>query len=417
MTPTQFSACEMALHAILPFTYPADACLSRFFRDHPKLGRQDRHIVAETVFAILRHLQSLQALTSSKADARQLLLAWLARQYNLQTFAALLTEEELAFVKTIKAQKSLTFSLAQQAELPDWVIAQLQTQQWTDENILALGRAMQNPAPLDLRVNTLKARREQVLSALQDSNITAVTTPYSPIGIRLANKTSLQHLPLFIEGKIEVQDEGSQLLGLLLAPRRGDMVVDFCAGAGGKTLLLGALMQSSGRLYAFDVSEKRLNNLKPRLKRSGLSNVHPQLIQHEHDIRIKRLTHKIDAVLVDAPCSGLGTLRRNPDLRFRQRADDIAELQAKQIRILQSAARLVKPGGKLVYATCSILSQENQHVVEAFLQANPDFILLDANAVLEKQRVPLTLDSAPYFQLLPHLHQTDGFFAAVLQRK
>jgi 16S rRNA (cytosine967-C5)-methyltransferase len=193
------------------------------------------------------------------------------------------------------------------------------------------------------------------------------------------------------------------------------MVVDFCAGAGGKTLMLGAMMNSQGRLYAWDVSEKRLANLKPRLKRSGLSNVQPQLIAHENDSKAKRLAGKIDRVLVDAPCSGTGTLRRNPDLKFRQSPQSVAELNAKQTAILTSAARLLKHGGRLVYATCSLLHEENQAIVQTFLAAHPDFTLLPAGEVLRQQHIELAMGD--YLQLTPQLHNTDGFFAAILERK
>jgi len=223
--------------------------------------------------------------------------------------------------------------------------------------------------------------------------------------------------PLFLDGHIEVQDEGSQLLGHLLAPKRGEMVADFCAGAGGKTLLLGALMRSSGRLYAFDVSEKRLAKLKPRVARSGLSNVHPALIAGENDIKVKRLAGKIDRVLVDAPCSGLGTLRRNPDLKWRQTPASVAELARKQADILVGAARLLKPGGRLVYATCSILPEENEQVVDAFLAAHPDFARLSAREILAKQGIELNQPAgAVDMRLAPHTHATDGFYAAVLER-
>jgi 16S rRNA (cytosine967-C5)-methyltransferase len=212
-----------------------------------------------------------------------------------------------------------------------------------------------------------------------------------------------------------VQDEGSQLLGLMLAPKRNDMVVDFCAGAGGKTLMLGAMMNSQGRLYAWDISEKRLTNLKPRLKRSGLSNVQPQLIAHENDAKVKRLVGKIDRVLVDAPCSGLGTLRRNPDLKYRQSVQSVAELNVKQAAILASAARLLKKGGRLVYATCSLLQEENQGIVNGFLVAHPDFVLIPAGEVLKQHHIDLPMGE--YLQLTPQLHNTDGFFAAVLERQ
>jgi len=213
-----------------------------------------------------------------------------------------------------------------------------------------------------------------------------------------------------------VQDEGSQLLGMLVEPRRGEMVVDFCAGAGGKTLQMGAAMDSTGRLYAFDVSDKRLANLGPRLKRSGLSNVFPQRISGENDAKVKRLRGKIDRVLVDAPCTGLGTLRRNPDLKFRQTAESVTELNAKQTAILDAAASLVKPGGRLVYGTCSLLTEENEEVVAGFLASHPDFRVVNAAEVLERQGVKVPDAGGEYLKLLPHKHDTDGFFAAVLER-
>ena len=274
---------------------------------------------------------------------------------------------------------------------------------------------MQHSAPLDLRVNTVRANRDEVLAILKRDGIPAEATPYSPVGVRIREKPAINRHPLFLTGKIEVQDEGSQLLGYLVAPKRGEMIADFCAGAGGKTLLLGALMHSQGRIYAFDVSEKRLTQLKPRLKRSGLSNLHPQLISNENDIKIKRLAGKLDRVLVDAPCSGLGTLRRNPDLKWRQKPQDIEELTQKQAAILTAAARLVKVGGRLVYATCSILAEENEQIVEAFLAAHPEYELRAASEVLAQQNIPL--DTGKYFKLAPHVHGTDGFFAAVMERK
>ena len=181
------------------------------------------------------------------------------------------------------------------------------------------------------------------------------------------------------------------------------------------TLALGAAMRNTGRLYAFDVSEKRLAKLKPRLARSGLSNVHPVLIAHERDAKIKRLAGKIDRVLVDAPCSGMGTLRRNPDVKWRQKVEAVAEMHEKQVAILGGAARLLKGGGRLVYATCSLLDEENDRVVEEFLAAHEDFELVPMSKVLAEQKIDLEMGD--YLKLLPHVHQTDGFFAAVLERK
>jgi 16S rRNA (cytosine967-C5)-methyltransferase len=283
----------------------------------------------------------------------------------------------------------------------------------SDSEILDLGRSLQQAAPLDLRVNTLLASRDEVLAVLSKDGIEGSPTPYSPIGIRLAGKPAINRHELFVTGKVEIQDEGSQLLGYLLGPKRRDMVVDFCAGAGGKSLMRGAMMRSQGRIYSLDNSEKRLNNLKPRLKRSGLSNLHPQLITNENDIKVKRLTGKIDRVLVDAPCSGLGTLRRNPDLKWRQSPQSIEELKRKQAAILASAANLLKPGGRLVYATCSFLPEENQEIVDKFLSTHPRFMQLNCAELLIQQKIPL--DTGAFLQLSPSLHRTDGFFAAALE--
>jgi 16S rRNA (cytosine967-C5)-methyltransferase len=173
-------------------------------------------------------------------------------------------------------------------------------------------------------------------------------------------------------------------------------------------------MHSQGRVYAFDVSQKRLDKLKPRLKRSGLSNLHPLVIAHENDTKVKRLAGKIDRVLVDAPCSGLGTLRRNPDLKFRQSPQSVDELVVKQTAILNAAARLVKPGGRLVYATCSLLAEENQGIIHAFLDTHPEFKTLDCGELLRRQEI--NLDVGEQLQLWTHIHNTDGFFAAALER-
>ncbi len=323
-------------------------------------------------------------------------------------------ETEVKWLREFKARGDAPLEPAIDAELPDWLWARLGAAYGNDERA-ALARALFFPAPLDLRVNPLKTTRDAARAALAQGGIAAEPTPYSPLGLRVAGRPSLSRHPLLVDGSLEVQDEGSQLIGWLVAPRRNDMVVDFCAGAGGKTLHLGALMRSHGRLYAFDVVDKRLAHLKPRLARSGLSNVHPQLIAHERDPRVKRLAGKIDRVLVDAPCTGFGTLRRNPDLKWRQAESAIGELAAKQTAILAAAAALVKPGGRLVYATCSILPEENEAVVEAFLAAHPQFSAGDAATALA--HAGIALDTGPTLKLLPHRHGCDGFFAALLERQ
>jgi 16S rRNA (cytosine967-C5)-methyltransferase len=378
------------------------------------LGAQDRAFIAETVFGILRHRFFLESLIKLLTP-RALVLAYLVKfqGMNLRELTPLISETEVKWLAEIKASKPDTQPLAIRAEFPQWLVEKLQPGM-PDSDILELGLSLQQPAPLDLRVNTILAKRNEILEIFQQEGIAAQVTPYSPCGIRLSGKPAINRHTLFLSGKIEVQDEGSQLLGYLLAPKRGEMVVDFCAGAGGKSLLLGALMNSKGRLYAFDVSEKRLNNLKPRFKRSGLSNLHAQRIANENDSKVKRLSGKIDRVLVDAPCSGLGTLRRNPDLKWRQSPHSIEELKTKQAAILSAAAGLLKPGGRLVYATCSLLPEENQAIISDFLATHLQFTLLNCSELLAQQKIPL--DTGEFLQLLPQRHQTDGFFAAALTR-
>ena len=414
-TPALFAHAEAVLGQLLRFDHPADAVVSRYFREHRQLGHADRAFVAETVFAVLRRGRSIEARCAGQLSDRRRLLATLAivRGWSQRELAPVLKASEEEWLAAAKAVPEADLPPAVRCDLPDWLYARLEQQFGADE-VLALSRAMNQSAPLDLRVNTLKGDRDTLLAKLAADDIAASPGALSPLAVRLRDKPALAKHPLFLEGAFEVQDEGSQLLGFLLEPKRGEMVVDFCAGAGGKTLLLGALMRNTGRLYAFDVSDKRLTNLKPRLARSGLSNVHPARIEHERDQKIKRLAGKADRVLVDAPCSGLGTLRRNPDLKWRQDETSVAELTVKQAAILAAAATLVRPGGRLVYATCSLLSAENDEIVAAFLEKHPDFSLLPASAVLGKQGIAC---EGEVLRLLPHKHNTDGFFAAAMERK
>ena len=418
-SPILLGHAEALLGQLLRFDAPADSIVSRYFREHRQLGHADRGFVAETVYAVLRRKRSLAARCGEMPSARQLVLAWMVcgQGLNRRELEPVLRGSESEWLAKVKGADLAALSEAVRFDLPDWLYAALSAQ-YPAAELAPLVESLVQGAPLDLRVNVLKADRDRVLASLQADGIAAAPCPYSLFGIRLTGKPSLARHPLFLDGSVEVQDEGSQLLGLLVQPKRGEMVADFCAGAGGKTLLLGAMMRSQGRLYAFDVSEKRLAKLKPRLARSGLSNVHPVRIESEHDSKIKRLAGKLDRVLVDAPCSGLGTLRRNPDLKWRQSEASVAELAVKQASILASAATLVKPGGRLVYATCSLLAAENDAVVQGFLAAHPDFVLVSAAEILRRQGVE-GLDEAgrETLQLVPHRHATDGFFAAVMERR
>jgi 16S rRNA (cytosine967-C5)-methyltransferase len=412
-----FALCDELLHEVLRFTQPADSVVSSFFRREKSLGMRERHALAETIYAVLRDKIRLQYLAKSgkgSLERRLSLLAWQGTEAFLRAAA---TPEELKWLTTARL-----LSLDKQPDnlrhnLPEWLAEPLKAQ--VGDGFWPLVESLRQPAGLDLRVNLLKSKRELAQAALAEENIHTTPTPWSPWGLRALGKPPLNRSNAFLRGDMEVQDEGSQLLALLTEAKRGEMVVDFCAGAGGKTLALGAMMRNTGRLYAFDVSAHRLAALKPRLARSGLSNVYPAGIAHERDERVKRLAGKIDRVLVDAPCSGLGTLRRNPDLKWRQGPEAIAEMTVKQAAILASASRLVKSGGRLVYATCSLLRAENEEIAEAFSAAHPDFVQVDVTEVLARQGVAnaAELVDAGNLRLWPYRHGTDGFFAAVWQRR
>ena len=405
------------LHRVLQLKHPADGVVSDYFRANRALGSRERHTLAETTYAVLRKRLLWQHLAQSGKGELERRLAVLAWQGNDGFLRAALNETEQRWLAQARAVDRSTLPERLRHNLPEWLADRLRPA--LGDEFWPFVDAVENAAPLDLRVNALKANRDGVRGELSALGIEAIDTPHSPLGLRIDGKPALHQLDVFLRGDVEVQDEGSQLLALITGAKRGEMVVDFCAGAGGKTLALGAEMRNTGRLYAFDTSGHRLAALKPRLARSGLSNVHPVQIAHERDDRIKRLAGKVDRVLVDAPCSGLGTLRRNPDLKWRQTPEGIAEMRVKQGAILASAARLLKPGGRLVYATCSPLEIENEDVVRAVDAAHADsFEPLPAAEALARARVVAadTLAQGSYLRLWPHRHRTDGFFAAVWQR-
>ena len=411
-------ACADLVAQALRFDHPADAVVSRYFRENRSLGPRERATLAETTYAVLRRKLLFEHLAQSGSGPRERRLAILGFAGPRDFLQGALSEQEKASIDHCDAVDVAALPERMRHNLPDWLAEALKAQLGTD--FWPLVEALDQLAPLDLRVNTLTDKREEVKRELELAGIRSQPTPYSPWGLRIAGKPALTKLDAFARGAIEVQDEGSQLLALLTDARRGQMVVDFCAGAGGKTLALGAAMRNTGRLYAFDVSAHRLDNLKPRLARSKLSNVHPAAIAHERDERIKRLAGKIDRVIVDAPCSGLGTLRRNPDLKWRQSPQALAELTAKQGAILASAARLLKDGGRIVYATCSLLRAENEDIAAAFSDAHPGFRRLAVGELLEQAKVPqaaslCTADGLD-LRLWPHRQGTDGFYAAAWEK-
>jgi 16S rRNA (cytosine967-C5)-methyltransferase len=271
-------------------------------------------------------------------------------------------------------------------------------------------------AATDIRTNTLKATREEAIAALAEVDIVAMPTALSPLGLRVEGRPPLGQLKCFQDGLIEVQDEGSQLAALLVDARPGQRVVDFCAGAGGKTLAIAAAMKNKGKIFACDTLKGRVERAGDRLKRAGAFNVERKGLESERDPWVKRHAGSFDRVLVDAPCSGTGTWRRNPDAKWRLIREDLTRLVALQGSILDSAQRLVRPGGRLVYATCSLLAEENDDQVTSFLANHPDFVQVPIADVWQSVIGTDCPAQGPTLSLTPLRHGTDGFFVAVMER-
>ena len=398
---------------------PVDATVAQYGRQNAKLGSRDRALLADTVYTVLRQRLRLEALAQEGPGSPWERLALLGAGDVAQSWVEAMSAEQFAWWQHARVQDGSSAPEPERLNLPAWLIERLRSQGVGDLD--ALAQAWNQAASVDLRVNVQQAKRDKVLGQMRSQDWDVEATPYSPWGLRLMQRRSLTATPWYQDGVIEVQDEGSQLLSALVGAKRGEMVADFCAGAGGKTLAMGAMMRNQGRLYALDTSAHRLEAIKPRLKRAGLSCVYTTAMADEHDKRLQGLTQKMARVLVDAPCSGVGTLRRSPDIKWRLKAQDIAALAEQQQSILTSAARLVQPGGRLVYATCSVLREENEDVAEAFAKAHPDFQMLPAeqalSATIKDETVRQSLCSHGYLRLWPHLHNTDGFFAAVWERR
>ncbi|MEW6445550.1 MAG: RsmB/NOP family class I SAM-dependent RNA methyltransferase [Pseudomonadota bacterium] len=395
---------------------PADQVLYHQFRQRPQMGARDRGVVAETVYGVLRTRRSLawrmktdESKWNMLAGGFLLEQAWAEREFLVKWLGGGGAPDALDRVGRSDAEAPL----AVRANLPD-ELAECLLPVYGEEGLLSLMAAMNQPAPVDIRVNALKTDRETIRRMLDELGLPSELTPYAPHGLRRHDRRPLFNLPAFKEGLFELQDEASQLVGHLVAPRAGERVLDLCAGAGGKTLQLGALMQSKGSLMATDISAHRLEKLTPRMRRAGLSNVRPVAIDGMSDAHLKRAKGTFDRILIDAPCSGAGTWRRNPDLKWRPL--DLETLNRTQFELLEGSVRLLKPGGRMVYATCSLLPEENERIVERFLAAHADFRLLSARDILAEQGIVVP-GVGEMLRLDPARHATDGFFAAALERE
>lgn len=413
---------------------PADQTLHDYLRTRKFIGSKDRRAITDMVFGLLRHHARLSwwvQKTGMPDTGRAFVLLWLAIGVGKtrQDIAALFDGAGYAPASLTRFENDIIDDYAGldfmpddmprdvRLECPSWAFADVEKQfgAKVDDEL----NALMDEAPLDMRVNTLKADRDSVLKKLRAPDFDARPTPFSPLGLRLAGRPAFSAHPLYRDGVIEVQDEGSQMLALLCGVKPGEAVVDFCAGAGGKTLALAAQMQNKGRIWACDIEELRLDNCRKRLRRAGVHCVTTQLLDDERDDWVKKHKGKADCVLIDAPCSGVGTWRRNPFSRWQSIGPDLKQLVTIQADILESAARLVKSGGRLVYATCSVLWRENQGQVEKFMAAHPEFRVVPLSDMWAKTGfdTPDGLNlSSHMLQMSPGRHGTDGFFIAVLKR-
>ena len=411
---------------------PADAVMSAFFRARRYIGAKDRSAVAETVYAVLRRHARLSWWLEKEGHetgprARVIANAILAEGKRAATVDELFSGGKFAPAALDDAERGLVRALdthtLEHPAMPECV--RVECPPWAEQPMRgSLGErfrqemtALLDSAPLDLRVNPVKANRDGARKALEKAGIAAEDTRWSPLGLRVKGRPALAVTDAFKNGLVEIQDEGSQLVAFAVAPKPGHQVVDFCAGAGGKTLAMAALMNNKGRVVACDVLDKRLKRAAERFRRAGLHNIEAHPLTSERDPWVKRHKRKFDRVLVDAPCSGTGTWRRNPDSRWRQLGPGLEQLVPLQASILDSAARLVKPGGRLVYATCSLLAEENENQIATFLETHPDFTVKPVAEVWAEEKHGTPPAEGPYLRLMPGKHDTDGFFAAVLERR
>ncbi len=435
MTPAARLAAAIDLLAAVEASprRPADAIANDFFRKRRYIGGSDRRNVSDRAWGAIRQRLRLAwhfAEVGEPAPSARLLVAghllladgWVldgvAQNYSGDRFAASpLSEAELATLKRLEGRDLVDPAMPEgpRLNLPDWALPGLRAR--FGNTLATEAAAMEEAAPLDLRVNILKASVDIALAALAGEGVPATLTPLSPWGLRVADRRPVSATAVFNEGLIEIQDEGSQLIALLCDARPGMRVADYCAGAAGKTLAIAATMDNKGHIVACDVSAVRLEGAGKRLRRAGVHNAERHLLVSGDKWR-KRNSKKFDRVLVDAPCTGTGTWRRNPDARIRTTDRDLRELVAKQAMILDDASELVRPGGRLVYATCSLLPEEDEMQVRAFLERHGDFTEVPLAGLWEAQRPGVAPPcEGPAMSLSPARHGTDGFFAAVLERR
>lgn len=429
----RIEACIEVMESVLvEESIPADSLLTTYFRHRRYIGAQDRKAIAELFYQILRHKIVLSAIWTAvmpkrTATARELMLVGLSHLQKrnpgviLEFFSGegygphRLSEREQVAVERLSGFSIDQLPEADQKNLQGWQLQELKNNY--GEALQPLLDSLNSQAPFDLRVNSLVATRQTVQKRLAEEEIQFTPGQYSPTALRLKDRRPLGKHPLWVDGSIEVQDEGSQLIAYLVDAKPGQAVWDYCAGAGGKTLAIAALMLNQGRIVATDTVDWRLQRSRERIKRASVYNVECQVLDETTSKWVKRQQGKFDRVLIDVPCSGSGTWRRNPDLKWRVEEADFQNLLATQAFILRKAAKLVKPGGRLIYSTCSLFRSENQAQVESFLTENSEFSLIPITDVWQQVLPGPCPTTETTLQLRPDLHHVDGFFVAVMQRR
>ena len=428
-----------ALEAIEATDRPADRVVDRYLKNRRFIGSGDRGAILNRVWGLVRRRARLDWLIKEHArklgrTPRGMVLAdlMLTDGFDMPRIGEMFDGSKYAPSNLNKDEadglRRLVGKSLDDPDMPVHVRLECPPALWPlleavygDQTEAAL-TAMGTEAPFDIRINTLSGvSREDAIAALTQQNIPVVPSPLSPLGMRFDRRRPVDPLELFRNGAIEVQDEGSQLAALLVDARPGMTVVDYCAGAGGKGLLLAACMRNKGRLLLTDTSEARIKRATVRIRRAGVQNAERRVLA-DGDKTVKRLAGKADRVLIDAPCTGTGTWRRNPDAKWRYGPEEVAEIVTLQREILDTAARMVAPGGRAIYVTCSVLAEENEAVVEAFLASHDQFFVRPiaevwAETVAAQGGTAGCPTGAPFLRLSPHLHDTDGFFVAVLERR
>lgn len=426
---------EEILSLILGSEYPADSIIDRYFRTHKFLGSHDRKFIAETVYGVLRQLRKCQYILQivkekSNCDIIQnkemffIILIYLLL-YNeslasqLEELKETLGDKKYLFDKIKNTISSLSFTkgisnslpLVINYSFPDWLV-DLFIEEYGENETKNLCESLNMPAPLNLRVNTLKTTIDECRKALEEEGITTLQTQYSPIGLLVPKRINVFSLNTFKKGWFEVQDEGSQLIPLLIDPKPNVKLLDLCAGAGGKTLEFAAIMKNRGEIFATDINSYKLQALRKRARRAGAHNIRIVEITKVSDLW-KEYKEFFDIVFIDAPCSGSGTIRRNPDIKWRTTENTVNEIIEKQRSLLQDSIPLVKKSGLLIYVTCSLLQKENENQIEMFLHLNPNFQLVN---ISEKSTKLFNISSPNgYFKINPYTHKTDGFFCAIMR--